>query len=402
MKNSLTLILLLNVFTASFTSAQNNLPYLGQDPPGMTAKRFPPDSLLGNSNWWWHGSPVFTSDGLEMFWTEYVRYSPTNELATLFTMKVENNNWGAIHYPSFGNQNYFENNPVLTVGGDTLYFFSTKPGTQFFMTTRTETGWSQPAPVYIPTPPGCGIGLQFAVNRAGDFYIEVSVPPSAPPDLYVSRLIDGSYQLAEKLGPEVNSDYLEAFPFVDPDEDYLIFASNKPGGFGGQFDNYICFKNPDGTWTNSMNMGSEINSEGAWFATITQDKQYMFFNSWKPGDQGYNPYWISAAIIDSLRLIVGLNEQVKLPAQAILCQNSPNPFRDYTMISFELFTPATISVEIMNCMGILVKSVLSKQPYPTGKHTIKFDATNLQPGVYLSVFKSEGGKSEVKKMILIR
>lgn len=200
MKKLIILIYLCLFMRVLPVQAQNNLPYLGQDPPGMTTKRFPPDSLLGNSNWWWHGSPVFTPDGLDMFWTEYVRYSPTNELATLFNMKVENNNWGAIHHPSFGNQNYFESNPVLSAGGDTLYFLSTKPGWPYFRTTRTATGWSQPSFVPIPIPPGSSNGLQFVVNRDGDFYIEVSIPPTAPPDLYVSRLINGSYQMAEKHG----------------------------------------------------------------------------------------------------------------------------------------------------------------------------------------------------------
>jgi hypothetical protein len=45
MKTSCILILLLNLLSGTFVFAQNNLPYLGQDPPGMTAKRFPPDSL---------------------------------------------------------------------------------------------------------------------------------------------------------------------------------------------------------------------------------------------------------------------------------------------------------------------------------------------------------------------
>ena len=399
------LILLIQLFVfmpVLLIQAQNNLPYLGQDPPGMTAKRFPPDSLLGNSNWWWHGSPVFTPDGLDMFWTEYVRYSPTNELATLFNMKVENNNWGAIHHPSFGNQSYFENNPVLTAGGDTLYFFSTKPGGPYFMTTRAATGWSQPSPVLIPIPSGGSNGLQFAVNRDGDFYIEVSIPPTAPPDLYVSRLINGSYQMAEKLGPEINSDYLEAFPFVDPDEDYLIFASNRPGGFGGQFDNYICFKNGDASWSDALNMGHEINSAGAWFASVTIDKQYLFFNTWKPGDQGYNPYWISAAIIDSLRLIVGISEPVKSSAHAILHQNSPNPFRDQTTISFELFSPATISINVINQMGQMVKSAMVKQAFPSGKHAVPFNGTGLPAGIYFYVLQSENGIPLIEKMILFQ
>ena len=401
MKKLIILIYLCLFMPVLPVQAQNNLPYLGQDPPGMTTKRFPPDSLLGNTNWWWHGSPVFTPDGLDMFWTEYVRYSPTNELATLFNMKVENNNWGAIHHPSFGNQNYFENNPVLSAGGDTLYFLSTKPGGPYFRTTRTATGWSQPSSVPIPIPPGSSNGLQFAVNRDGDFYIEVSIPPTAPPDLYVSRLINGSYQMAEKLGPEINSEYLDAFPFIDPDEDYLIFASNRPGGFGGQFDNYICFKNGDSTWTDALNMGHEINSAGAWFASVTIDKQYLFFNSWKPGDQGYNPYWISAAIIDSLRLIVGISKPVKSSVHATLHQNVPNPFRDQTMISFEIVAPTAVTIEITSSMGIPVKSVVQKQLYQSGKHMIMFDGSDLQPGVYLSILKGEGVKPEMKKMILI-
>lgn len=398
-----TLILLVQLFLlmpAVLIQAQNNSPYLGQDPPGMTAKRFPPDSLLGNSNWWWHGPPIFAADGLEMFWTEYVRYSPSNELATLFNMKVENNNWGAINHPSFGNQNYFENNPVLSVGGDTLYFFSTKPGGPFFKTTRTASGWCAPLPVSVPIPSGSSTGLQFAVNRVGDFYIEVSIPPSAPPDLYVSRLTNGNYQMAEKLGPEINSEYLDAFPFVDPDEDYLIFASNRPGGFGGQFDNYICFKNGDLSWTDAINMGHEINSEGAWFASVTNDKQYLFFNSWKTGDLGYNPYWISAAIIDSLRTIVGLQEPVKSSESTILHQNAPNPFYDQTLIPFELGSPAEISLEILDEVGIPVH-FFAQQLYQRGKHSILFDGTNLDPGVYFYILKIGGGVPLAKKMILL-
>ena len=402
MKRSCIIILLLNVCSATFIFAQNNLPYLGQDPPGMTAKRFPPDSLLGNSNWWWHGSPIFTADGLEMFWTEYVKYSPSIELATLFNMKVENNNWGAITHPSFGNVNYFENNPVLSVGGDTLYFFSTRPGGLFFLTTRTATGWSQPAPVYIPTPSGCGIGMQFAVNRAGDLYIEVSIPPSAPPDIYVSRLRNGSYHMAEKLGSEINSEYFEGFPYIDPDEEYLIFASNKPGGYGGQFDNYICFKTGDSTWTNAINMGNEINSTGAWFATVTPDKQYLFFNSWKPGDQGYNPYWISAAIIDSLRLTVGIKEPAISFMNTILHQNTPNPFHDQTTISFELDSPGTISIEISNELGVPFKPVVTKQWYQRGKHSLLIDGTNLKDGLYIYILKQETANPLVRKMVLIK
>jgi hypothetical protein len=384
MKNLSILILLLNVISGTFIFAQNNLPYLGQDPPGMTAKRFPPDSLLANSNWWWHGSPVFTSDGLEMFWTEYVMYTPTYHQATLFDMKVENNNWGTIHYPPFGNQNYFENNPVLSTGGDTVYFFSTNQGGPFFMTTNSLNGWSQPLPVPIPIPSGSGNGLQFAVNRNGDFYIEVSMPPSAPSDIYISRITNGNHQIAEKLGPEINSDYIEAFPFVDPDEEYLIFASNRPGGYGGQFDMYISFKKNDGTWTDAVNMGSEINATGAWFASVTLDKQYLFFNSWRSNDEGYNPYWISADIIDSLHNIVGMKEPVKSSADIILHQNKPNPFHESTLLSFRLAGQSSVTLTVVDIFGKNVATLINNENMDAGKHTVCFSSEkfNLPSGIY--------------------
>ena len=378
-------------------------PYLGQDPPGMTAKRFPPDSLQGNNNWWWHGSPIFTPDGLEMFWCEYVRYSAAYEQIVMFTMKVENNNWGPVHRPLFGDTLFMDNNPVFSAGGDTLYFFSTRPGGPYFMTTRAEYGWTPPSPVDIPIPSGSSNGLEFAVNRNGDFFIELSSPPSAPPDIYVSRLRNGNYQMAEKLGPMVNSDYLDGFPFVDPDENYLIFASNRPDGYGGQFDLYICFRNEDSTWTSAMNMGYEINSTGAWFGTVTLDKQYLFFNTARPPDQGYNPYWISAAVIDSLHNIVGLKEHENPPAQTILYQNQPNPFRDNTVFSFQLEIPSCISLVVLDLSGNTVATLINQENLDAGKYQLFFSPGkyNLPSGMYqYSLFTNN--KRVTKKMICLQ
>ncbi len=61
----------------------------------------------------------------------------------------------------------------------------------------------------------------------------------------------------------------EAFPFNDPefsnlhpalsgDGRTLVFASNRPGGFGG-FDLYVSFLRPNG-WSRPVNLGPEVNS----------------------------------------------------------------------------------------------------------------------------------------------
>ena len=400
MKRCIELAFVMIFFTAAFGMSQNNQPYLGQTPPGLTDRRFPPDSLLGNSLWWWHGSPAFTADGLEMFFTEYVRHSATNENMELFTMKVENNNWGPVHHPAFADTSYMENSPVLSVTGDTLYFFSTRPGGPFFRTVRNGSGWTQPSPVSIPVPAGSSYGLEFAVAGNRDFYIELSNPPSAPSDLYVSRFVNGTYQLAENLGPKVNSAELDAFPFVDPAGEYLILASKRPGGFGGQFDMYICFRDGDSSWTQAMNMGFEINSTGAWFASVSLDKQYLFFNTWKAADQGYNPYWISAAVIDSLHTIVGIADRENSSAGNILQQNEPNPFSDKTSICFSLETPSTVNLFVTDLLGKRVATLIRNEKLSKGIHRISFSPQkyNLPAGIYsYSLLTNDGWIT--KKMI---
>ena len=59
----------------SLTGVQTNFPvltgeYFSQEPPGLEPKRFPPSPFLANQLWFWHGSPVFSPDGQEMYWVD--------------------------------------------------------------------------------------------------------------------------------------------------------------------------------------------------------------------------------------------------------------------------------------------------------------------------------------------
>ncbi len=118
-------------------------------------------------------------------------------------------------------------------------------------------------------------------------------------DIYRLELVDGEYQELENIGAPVNTIHAEVDPFISADESYLIFCSEKPGGFGG-FDLYISFRKPDGTWTDPKNMGEKINSEGYDFAPIlSQDSQYLFFTKNVNGNGDI--YWVSSKIIDSFR-----------------------------------------------------------------------------------------------------
>jgi hypothetical protein len=89
---------------------------------------------------------------------------------------------------------------------------------------------------------------------------------------------------------------------MHPEEDYIIFTSQRPGGLGAS-DLYISFKDSEGTWTPAANMGSPVNSNGAdaW-PYLSPDGEYFFFVTSRQGDAGFNPYWVDSEIIEELRI----------------------------------------------------------------------------------------------------
>ncbi|MBP6755483.1 MAG: PD40 domain-containing protein, partial [Bacteroidia bacterium] len=59
--------------------------------------------------------------------------------------------------------------------------------------------------------------------------------------------------------PEVNTKYWDSHIFFSEDDNLIIFASDRPGGYGGR-DLYRLMRLPDGSWSKPFNMGSGINS----------------------------------------------------------------------------------------------------------------------------------------------
>lgn len=104
----------------------------------------------------------------------------------------------------------------------------------------------------------------------------------------------------------VNTRHNEFAPYVAPDESYMIFVSNRPGG-SGMHDLWITFRKQDGTWSEAMNMRPAINTsseDGA--PTVTFDGLYLFYTTARSGDASYKPYWVSSQVIQKLRSQAGL------------------------------------------------------------------------------------------------
>lgn len=385
----------LSFFLFTYSAAQSWL-YLGQNPPGLQPQRFPPADLLATAEWNWHSAPVFSPDGTEMF---FVKYYTADGRVELQQMKMENNLWNGPVSPAFADSEYIESCPVYSPTGDTLYFRSSRPGGGIFFTIRIGQNWTEPVTLNIPFPPGSFLGWQFAFASDGSVYFEIW--ENGQVDIYFSKFLNGNYQTPELLPFPINTEFYEWGTFIDPEGNFMMFTSNRPGGSGFN-DIYLSIYKGDETWSNPINLGTIINSDFEdCFPLITFDGQYFFFTNLRSGDLGFNPYWVDAQVIYDLVTDVKDTENiVNIPGKFELKQNYPNPFNSNTKISYYMPHSERIEIAIYNILGQKIRILYSG--YQTlGNHTMQFGGSNLSSGIYYYQLKSKRF-SEIMKCILIK
>lgn len=378
-------------------------PYLGQEPPGNSAQIFAPVDLRSNSEWWWHGAAAFSADGLEFYMDIYdddsgirVRY-----------MEADGDIWTEPQQASFSN-NVNTASPSLTDDDNKIYFISDRPdGLAYgvWSASRTQSGWSAPVPVSIPSVANLSGGWEVSVARDETLYLRMDDASSnTETDIYEVRKVNGAYLAPVRLDNNVNSPQMEIGPFVDPDGDYLIFNSFRPGGLGGM-DLYICFSDQNGSWLPAVNMGSAINSssqEGGVF--VTSDASCLFFLSDRP-PHGRNPYWISASVIDNLRpLATDESSSGELPKVIRLAGNYPNPFNPTTTIAFELPVTTAVQLGVYDLLGREITQLAHTQ-MNRGFHTVGWDGktshgVEVPTGTYIARIVTPGYTKSIKMLLL--
>ena len=110
-------------------------------------------------------------------------------------------------------------------------------------------------------------------------------------DIYMSYNTPQGWSEPVNLGANVNSESWDSGPSLSPDKNTLYFSSNRPGGYGGA-DIYVCFRQPNGKWSEAINMGPDINTAGDDQAPfIHADNQTLYYtSSGLPGYGGSDLY----------------------------------------------------------------------------------------------------------------
>lgn len=112
-------------------------------------------------------------------------------------------------------------------------------------------------------------------------------------DIYCSRKEHGHWQELINAGRNVNGAYSwDSQPSITADGQWLYFASNRDGGYGGT-DIWRCHRLPNGDWSRAENLGERVNTAGDEKCPfIHADGHTLYFasNGWQ-GFGGYDEYY---------------------------------------------------------------------------------------------------------------
>lgn len=98
-------------------------------------------------------------------------------------------------------------------------------------------------------------------------------------DIFFSTFSDNKYNPKVKFDDIINSESFESAATISADNNTLFFASDRQGGYGGK-DLYMTRKLPTGQWAEPQNLGPQINSEyNEDFPYLFHDGQSLYFAS---------------------------------------------------------------------------------------------------------------------------
>jgi Tol biopolymer transport system component len=259
------------------------------------------------------GSGVaFSQDGKTMYFSQDRSY--------ILLSHSEDGKWLAPSVAEFSGK-YRDGDPFASADGLQLFFWSMRPldGRQrksiaIWVIDRNGAGWSAPRDVgvLINGPEG-GAGFP-AVTANGTLYFMANRPDSLGGfDIYRAQRIDGQYAKPENLGRVINSDHAELDAYVAPDESYIVFTSDRPGGLGSG-DLYVS-RRKDGAWTPPQNLGPMINTAGfECCPSVSPDGKHFYFTTQGLGRNGIYEADIAALSLDQQ----DLPEEAKLFDEGII------------------------------------------------------------------------------------
>lgn len=265
--------------------------------PGVEPEVFAPGVVSTDAGVEFCGSPA--PDGREFYFTVR-RQSRTWEIRFV---RRNGSGWSAPRVASFSGQ-FSDLEPFVTSDGSQILFSSNRPVSAggavrhyaIWIADRTASDWSAPRLVeeldlgrdaWRPT-----------ASRAGNIYFSSN-------GLWRAQRTGARF-----AHPEIVSRQSDAPPAghacISPDETVMITSAMEGQGARGGWDLYVSFRNADGTWAPSRNLGPLVNTAAHEdFGCISPDGRAFFFTRLqaRPGAEADRAdiYWVRADFLQALR-----------------------------------------------------------------------------------------------------
>ncbi len=137
---------------------------------------------------------------------------------------------------------------------------------------------------------------------------------------------------------------------------------------------WVWFENSAGTVIDSVNMAAITDPEAS-YGRLPDGS-----NNWQiliPRTRGYS------------NTATDVEDEIKSVSEFQLFQNYPNPFNPSTKINFNLAVASKVKLTIYNLLGQVVNTLVNGN-YTAGNHTVSFDASGLNSGVYFYKIEAAG------------
>lgn len=282
--------------TTQTASSSIKGPYLGQEPPGTSPEIFAPGIIT--TEYHEHSSPMFSPDGSEVYWSVFYNFWGPQ---VIVFMRNEDNRWTEPQVAPFSGQ-FSDGNPCLSPDGQKLFFESRRPvhegdpytgETDLWVVERDGETWGEPKNLGSKINSGTWERGPSISENGNLYFCSMRDGGYGRMDLYRSRLVNGSYTEPENLGSRLNTPGHESWPFIAPDESYLIYESDSA-------ELRISFRSDDDSWADPISMAEELSFSGPQdrFPRVSKDGRYLFFvsNRWLG-----NPYFDSRLDLEAIK-----------------------------------------------------------------------------------------------------
>lgn len=293
-------ILILSSIYLNILNAQiedRNL-YFGQKPPGETPKIFSKGFISLEHRY--EGGSTYSPDMKEFYFS--ITNKNWNFFSILFT-KYENGHWTTPDTVQFlKSLNNDGAGLCFSSDGKKIFFNSAYPKwppVNIWMCERINNKWQRPVKLESPINSDADEWSPCVSQMGTLYFCSRRKEGIGGYDIYKSKLDSCVYTKIENLGEPINTKYADVDPYIAPDESFIVFGSNRPGGYGDS-DLYISFQNSKGGWTDPKNLGPSINSKGHdGGANLSPDGKYFFFSqrdAWNT-EKTTDIYWVDSKVI---------------------------------------------------------------------------------------------------------